>query len=240
MQERFPQNPLQQVALEIRFPPDLTILSSVLPPFQKRIRHRYPQYTSEQVITLPAGTTSSVAAFRSADGERQLKLSEQHLAIIFSRYTSFENFQLEALDIIGILDELAELSTLQRVGMRYINNIEVRETDENVADLVRPFIDTSRLPPGDVQQFISTVSLSRGGYGINLTTAQLPPSGLAQRPHGAGQPRAIYVLDIDVFTEQPKAVGDLVELLPTFRRESKTIFLTHVTEAYKRRMRGVE
>src|SRR5690348_7806483 len=104
MQETFPHNPLQQVALEIRYPPDLTILTSVLPQFQKRIRGRYPQYASEQVITLPAGTTGTVATFRSANGERQLRLSDQSLAVIFARYTTFEDFKQESLLVIRDLN----------------------------------------------------------------------------------------------------------------------------------------
>lgn len=239
LQETFPHNPLQQVALEIRYTPDLTILSSVLPSFQKRIRNRYPQYTSEQVITLPAGTASNVASFRSLNGERQLKLSDQHFSIIFTRYTAFEDLKQEALDTIHTLNELAELSALLRVGMRYVNNIEVRDSDADLSAVVHPFIDAGLLPPGTLQQFIATVNLAREGYGVNITTAQLPPVGLPQRPD-ASRPRAIYILDIDCFTEESKAVGDLAGLLPAFRREIKTIFLTHVTDAYKQRMRGME
>jgi len=54
------------------------------------------------------------------------------------------------------------------------------------------------------------------------------------------QARAIYVLDIDCFTDEPKTVRDLSDVLPFFRREIKAIFLTHVTDSYKQRMRGVQ
>jgi len=240
MQEIFPHNPLQQVALEIRYPPDLTILSSILPNFQKRVRERYPQYAMGPVITLPAGTTSNEATFQSANGERQLRLSDYHLVIIFARYTTFRDFMAEALSVIGVLDELVELGTLQRVGLRYINNIIIQERDHDVKDVVHPFVDMTQLPAGTLRQFVSTVNIVREGYSLNVTTAQLPPTGSSQPMNGDAQPRAIYVLDIDCFTDEPKIVRDPSDLLPVFRREIKAIFLTHVTDSYKQRMRGVQ
>jgi len=240
MQEIFPHNPLQQVALEIRYPPDLTIMSSILPAFQKRVRERYPQYSMGQVITLPAGTTNNEATFQSANGERQLKLSDHHFAIIFARYTTFRDFEGEALSVIGVLDEFAELGALQRVGLRYINNIIIQGRDHDVKDVVHPFVDMTRLPAGTLRQFVSTVNIARDGHGLNVTTAQLPPPGLTQQMSDDAQPRAIYVLDIDCFTDEPKMVRDLPDVLPLFHREIKAIFLTHVTDSYKQRMRGVQ
>jgi len=242
MQEIFPYNPLQQVALEIRYPSDLTILSSILPNFQKRVRNRYPQYSMGQVITLPSGATNNEATFQSANGERQLKLSDHHFAIIFARYTTFRDFEGEALNVIGVLDELAELGTLQRVGLRYINNIIIQGRDHDIKDVVNPFVDMTRLPMGTLGQFVSTVNIVREEHGLNVTTAQLPPTGLPQQQQMSDdvQARAIYVLDIDCFTDEPKTVRDLSDVLPFFRREIKAIFLTHVTDSYKQRMRGVQ
>ncbi len=240
MRETFPYNPLRQVALEIRYPPDLTILSSILPLFQKRIRHDYPLYAMEQIVTLPAGTTSNEASFQSANRERQLKLSDHHLAIIVSRYTTFDDFSRQALGVIDVLNELAGLEVVQRVGLRYINNIELRQDDLNLGTLVKPFVNLKSLPSGVVQQFVSTVNLARERHNITMTTAQLPPASPSQLVASVAWPRAIYVLDIDCYTEELKTVADLADLLPFFRYEVKRLFLDHVTDTYKQRMRGVQ
>jgi uncharacterized protein (TIGR04255 family) len=148
----------------------------------------------------------------------------------FSRlkpYQNWEKLQDEAFRLWRIHQRIANPSTVQRIGLRYINRFEI-PPDERIEDYLDPF----PAPPHGLALphagFLHVDTLTTPGYpytvNVTHTTQQSQQSGVLG---------LALILDIDVFTSRLVGAGDtegLLALLAQMRWLKNKAFFGSMTE----------
>ena len=225
LREVFPANPIREVDFEIRFTPRLRIEAEMWR-FQEELVQEYPDVGRETAI-LPNGATLNVTVFQNPRAARVIKVSSHNMALAFSSYANFEEFKDEVQRITDNFCGTFEVSSLTRIGLRYVNEIPLAsQNPESITRYVRPLVEFDRIPLDSVQQFAMQVAASRNDHMILVRTAML-----------AG-PIRTYILDIDAYTEVVKPANEVPSLMERFHDSAQRVFLDHVTDEYREVMRG--
>jgi len=232
--EVFPNNPLREVAFEIRFPTNLRIMPNIWQ-VQEAWESEYPQVQREEIQF--STLTSTNYTFTGSELGRVAKVGEDRLAIIFTQYENFESFSLEAIKKTQIFCEMFKIKLLTRVGLRYINNISITNATQDgglseLSKYTRSHIDIARIQSGSSQlnQFGSEIILEKDGYLLTIRSAFLRNPNLLQEK--------IYVIDFDASTEKESSPEKIPEILRDLHHHIQLEFLGHITEDYKEEMRG--
>lgn len=166
--------------------------------------------------------------FQSADGLHIVQLNRD--GFVFSRLHPYENWEQlsqEALRLWECYAELARPAEAQRVGLRFINRIQLPPREMRFEDYIQPAPE----PPHDVElPFLGfmhhdTLAVPGYPYAINvIRTIQVPPNlqteGIA------------LIVDIDVFTNEPFEIrkGAIEQRLPEMRWLKNKVFFGSVTD----------
>ena len=225
LDEVFKANPIREVDFEIRFAPRLRVAPEMWR-FQEVLETEYPEVALETAL-LPNGATVSVTVFQDQLKARVIKVSPQNMALAFSAYSNFEDFKEEVLKRSERFCEIFNVSSLIRVGLRYVNEIPLpTQEPESLTTYVKPLVEFDRIPLDSVQQFALQMAAKLDDHMILVRTALL-----------AG-PIRTYVLDIDAYAETVKATSEIRALLDRFHDSVQRVFLDHVTDEFKQVMRG--
>lgn len=229
LDEVFPHPPLREVAFEIRFAPRLRV-NAELWKIQDEIVNEYPVLSIEQLLQ-SNGTISPINVFQNPNAARAIKISQENFVVAFTKYIRFEDFKEEVIRKTNQFAEKFDVSSLSRVGLRYVNNIMLPGTGKTSELLryVRPLVDFDRVSADDVQQFITEVRLQQSQHLVTLRGALLPPFEGGQR---------VYVLDVDCHSNGPHNSKEIPKLLDIYHDSAQIFFLDHITEEYKTLMRG--
>jgi uncharacterized protein (TIGR04255 family) len=227
--EVFPYPALREVAFEIRFSPRLRI-DAELWRLQDQLADEYPSVGTESAAT-PAGSLLTINVFKNGVSGRVIKVSHENFVVAFTRYSRFEDFKAEVLAKVGAFCSTFGVSVVNRVGLRYVNDIVLPAEPEESSLLrfVRPLMDFERLPIDSVEQFVNEVHLRHGDHRVTLRGVLLSP---------LDDSRQVYVLDIDCHSPTSQSAAALAEVLDKFHDSAQKFFLDHITEQLKQVMRG--
>lgn len=230
LDEVFPHPPIREVAFEIRFATRLRV-NAELWKLQDLLVEQYPNVSTEAVIFPSAGTPLSVNVFQNAVTGRVIKVSQENFVIAFTKYTRFEDFTQEVLGKTQQFCETFGVNALTRVGLRYVNNIVIPagEPTSSLLRVVRPHMDFERVPVNDIVQFVNEVRMTYESHLVTLRGVLLSP---------LEDQRRIYVLDIDCHSARPESATSIREILSIYHDSAQAFFLDHVTDEYKKVMRG--
>ena len=120
--------PLVEAVFEMRFPADLNI-ECARSNFYESIKKDFPN------IFVPNAQFGQALAlqpyeFKSADHKKVIRFSINSFAFHTSDYSSgFELFEEECLKYINLFIKFFKISTLNRMGLRYINRIAIMRKD---------------------------------------------------------------------------------------------------------------
>ncbi len=95
LDEVFPNNPLKEVAFEIRFPANLRVTRDVCE-VQEEIGLEYSDLAREEIQT-PGMAIKINHIFSNSKKGRMVKVGEDRFAIIFAHYETFEIFKAEVV-----------------------------------------------------------------------------------------------------------------------------------------------
>jgi uncharacterized protein (TIGR04255 family) len=227
----FSNPPLKEAAFEVRFNPLLKIQRD-LSIFQERIAAQYPVLGKENA---PVGSEPlETFLFKSEDTKNIVRVSIRSFGFSTLAYRGYAPFKKELLEKTELFCDCFGIESFKRVGLRYINNIEVEEHQGqfNFTDFVRPLIDVTRLPIREISRFAQEIALRKDDGQLTIR------SGLIPLPmHGDnGSKKAIFVLDLDFDTEEPPGIKQLSSLVDNFHTEVEMAFLGQITSAMVDRM----
>lgn len=227
--EVYPNSPLQEVVLEVRFPGEPAI-ETHRDEFFEIVREEFPD------VLLPFVQPGQAVAlqpyhFRSSDESRSLITALNRFAYVTRRYPGWESYRNEALKWLTKFGEQFRLTRLTRTGLRYINKI--------------PFAPGPMVP---IHRFLN-LGLSLGREVKQLRDASLYlviPSGeigsLSVRiGSDQGDPsRGIMFLDFDFAHEGALKFSDAEALFETSHTETKRFFEELITSEYRAYLEGKE
>jgi uncharacterized protein (TIGR04255 family) len=143
--------------------------------FQESVVAEYPDVGLESAL-LPNGATLSVTVFQNLGKARLIKVSPQNMALAFSAYANFEDFKEEVLKRSREFCDIFGVSSLTRVGLRYVNEIPLpTQQAESMTKYVNPLVEFDRIPLGSVQQF--ALQLSPSSMSMPRFSEELTPPG---------------------------------------------------------------
>jgi uncharacterized protein (TIGR04255 family) len=229
LDEVFDHPPIREVAFEIRFAPRLRVTAELWR-LQDRLVEQYPTASTESVFQ-PTGSMLTVHVFQNSITGRLIKISHENFVIAFTRYTRFEDFKEEVISRTDEFFSTFGVNALTRVGLRYVNNIVIpaAEAASSLLHFVRPLMDFDRIPLDDTEQFVNEVRMRYKAHMVTVRGVLLAP--LEDR-------RRVYVLDLDCHSRGPEVAKDIPRLLDEYHDSAQKFFLDHVTEDYKKVMRG--
>lgn len=171
--------------------------------------------------------------FRLTSADQKYVCQVTPTAVVFSRLSPYEDWSRFAGEALRFWDGFVELATpvaLDRLGVRFINQIELSES-EQASDVVNepPALPESigLRPEAFFRQ--DTIALPGYPYRVNLVRA-------IQGPDPPLVPRKSLFVDIDVFTREPITVdrSAVDQHLNEMRFVKNWIFFNFVKDAEKR------
>ncbi len=235
LEEIFPRPAVKEVAFEIRFSPRLRIREQLWQ-FQDLIANDYPDASEDQMLIHPERLTPA-HVFSNPAELRSIKISQENFVVSVLRYTTYEEFKELALSRAGEFCKTFSIERFVRVGLRYINHIEVGAQQPLI--MLQRYVNAplrfDRFEASTVTQLLSEFRLRFQKHQMTLRGAllQVPdPGGSYAQPSPY-----IYVLDLDCYAEN-ETLSSLSSLLDVFHEAIQIEFLRHVTEEYKRTMRS--
>jgi len=223
--EVFPNPPIREVDMEVRFAPRLRIPVEIWK-FQDFVVKEYPGVSNETAVSQSANMVA-VVVFQNSEAGRVIKVSQQNLVFSFTTYKTYEDFKTEVLRRSKEFCSLFGIETFARVGLRYVNEILIPEPEpEAILKYVRPFAAFGRIGIQNVRQFITDLRLSFDAHQVTFRAALLRDR------------LPTYVLDIDCYSDAEQLVEHLERSLDLYHESAQRLFLDHITEEYKNLMRG--
>lgn len=237
----FARNPLKVVVAQIRFPPAYSLADPAgLAAAQAALSGRYPislPRTQEiTVVAAPDGPVPPViqpgpARFGDESGTWVVSVGTDTASLETTRYESWVDFRARLYELLTMVHSQGQPVRVERLGIRYVDEIVSVETTA-VPDW-QAFIAPSLLGHADapwidgrVKRSLQQVSMSIGDDGLNLT------HGYVRNPDGSEYP-STYVMDTDIFTEQPVAfdLEELLERADRYHRWAWNLFRRSITPA---------
>jgi len=252
---------LAQVLCQIRFSPVLRIRQDdAVIGFQEAIRHTYPRYAKQQGMELlitPGGVQQQSVPtaqhrFDDSDGIFTAILSPEFIALETSHYTDIDDFVGRIVHLAATVDEYYGPDELQRVGLRFINEIRLTAPDPKteMRDAIAPVLlgapgsDELVDALASAQQLLELTGehsrmLIRHGLNPQGGTTVADPQALVNQP----RPELVhpfYLLDIDAFSESPirYSVEGIEAMLREFNEDTRSFFAWSVRENYRRTKLG--
>ncbi len=166
--------------------------------------------------------------FQSTDKLHIVQLNRDGFA--FSRlqpYANWDQLSKEAMRLWHIYLEFARPTEVQRIGVRFINRIQLSSGQVDLDDYIKPGPQLPRALDVPFAGFMHYDTLAIPGYSYSVNvikTIQVSP-----QPQTEG---AALLLDIDVFTTQPFElyVGMVERRLPEMRWLKNKVFFGSVTD----------
>ncbi|HWP93153.1 MAG TPA: TIGR04255 family protein [Thermodesulfobacteriota bacterium] len=214
---------------------DLTIPGLIY----ERVRNEFPnkeqRLVQEVEITQgPQGVQQQIRSservlFLTNDRKTFIQVGPQLLAInCLKPYPTWEGFKPLIEKAFNALIKTVNVDKLQRIGLRYINRIEISSPSINLDDYFefRPFLGKSL--PQDMASFIVQCSLvffdGRDSCKVQLTNA------LPEKPENLG-----FLLDLDYFLAHPQTVSvdEAIEWVEGAHQKVEEIFEGCITQSLR-------
>jgi uncharacterized protein (TIGR04255 family) len=245
----YEHSPLIQVGCQLRFPSILKIAQEPVD-FQDEIRHQYPVFEtvpllfpselSQIIKQIPTNFKNDISyEFKSEDGNWELSISQNFIALTSSEYERYEDFQDRFQSAISIFERIYKPSFYNRVELYYQNlilrsnlGLEHKSWAELIADRV-----ASELHNTDTAESIESMRKD-----IILQT----DSGKMHFHHGLvivkedrldSKEETGYLLRTNFYTEQKVEEDEqLWTILRKFNRSASSFFRWSITDVLHQAM----
>jgi uncharacterized protein (TIGR04255 family) len=210
MGKKYAKPPIVEAVCEFRLTPetqwDLTIPGLLYEKLKKLFPQKEQRVIQEmELIQRPEGSleqqirTSERIIFFTEDRRMLVQVGPRLLAInVLKSYPHWEGFKPRIRRAWESLRVAVEVQGLERIGLRYVNHVELPGQSVELAEYFEfyPFVG-QRLP----QQMVSFLAGAEFSYadGRDRCRVQLAPI------QGSGG-KSLFMLDIDYFLAQPRAV----------------------------------
>ncbi|MDI9332172.1 MAG: TIGR04255 family protein [Alphaproteobacteria bacterium] len=200
---------LKEVIARVDFPEPVAMLSKALPAkFSKSILSRFPISEPQQVQAqeLQFSATGAISTntreekhwtYYGKEREKTLTLAPQHVVQTSRAYTTFEAFTDDFLEVIEAISKIDSELAANRVGLRYINVIEIDSGDPlEWSD----YIDGAMLGNINLNNQKSNISRAFNVLEYNYGNINLKYQfGVANPDYPAIVRRKQFILDLDAF-----------------------------------------
>jgi uncharacterized protein (TIGR04255 family) len=240
--EYLPKAPIQEALIDIRVvtPPDLQVAS--LKTFGNGLEQRFPE--SKEKLELaqsfqfsPTGEPQPSTPIRRVDGYLFISkvdgktVQTQMQGLTFNKlrpYSKWEEFSGEAKELWQRYSQIVKPQGIIRLGLRYINRIELSPNVSDLRELCVLFADIPQVVAGlgIMEYFQRFVTPRNNGMTSTINLAfdnAIPP----------GKPAIILDIDVWIAFQQPRPINDFWADFEALRVLKNEIFSASLTEKAK-------
>ena len=137
--------PLSQVAFEVNFPNCFAVETGIAA-YQQKVEKLYPKSSGEYIVRLPPAVafgkppkTGSAEltplrsfVFQNPLGSRIVRVSVVSFSLLVTDYLHFEDYTASLVAAFEPAIEIFKLHNVERIGLRYINQISLPESAAGV------------------------------------------------------------------------------------------------------------
>lgn len=235
--------PLVQVAFEVNFPNSFAVETGIAA-YQQRIGTLYPTSSAEYIVRLPSAiafgkspqpqsaelTPMRSFVFRNATGSRIVRVSVVNFTLLVTDYLHFDEYVSSLANTFAPAIEIFQLHNVERIGLRYVNQIPIPTTDaENrYTKYVRTPLSADAFSGHPISNFITEVVLD-----LDSTKKLTIRGGLL--PQQLDKTDRTYLLDFDCYSLGgciPSTGDNLKGLLEQYHAAIEAEFIRAVTDKY--------
>lgn len=229
---------LSNVIVRVDFPNNLSIDDKLPPEVIKSILKSFPKsepkkllgkefkIKSENSMTFETNELRRTEwNFFGKNREKLLVLAPNALVITYKEYSSFEVLKDEFIDIINKIFENFKDVQVNRIGLRFINEIELNKpnlewalyVEEKLLSIFDIYADKSKIARG-----FSNLVINYGDMMLSFNY------GMHNPDMPAPIKRQIFILDYDAYYEGFLELNDLETNLVKFHNEIEKMFETNI------------
>jgi uncharacterized protein (TIGR04255 family) len=247
----YPNAPLKLVAFELRFP-QVPELLEAQPQLDRRLRKRFPLLGPPPIGEMRFEVAGGAPrAFAGEGGLRRMDRRRRYAVVVTptaatietSEYSRFEEFRAVIEEVLGYLAETVELPATERVGIRYIDEIDPDELPQPVdwSDLiasellcVTKFFGHQPVETNTAAVFVPETDQQLVlRYGV-VRAPVVAPSGPLHIAHSPAGP--YFLIDIDSGWSAPAndlpefSVGEVLGILDRLHAPVRDVFERMITD----------
>lgn len=244
---KYKRNFLTNVLCRLDFSPLLELLKEEPVDFQKRIRGLLPQYEKQTLLKyttkfqdgkkIDENEAQPVYQFKSEDGKKKAVLNYESCFFECQDYRHFKEFSEEVKSIFMPLSEIYGVKSVNRLGLRYINQICLKEGNpldwhgfisKDLTHSLYSFFEKDK-----IARLMEQSVLSFDDYKMNFTY------GIYNSEFPAKVSRKEFILDFDCFAESVE-FSSLIDLLTVFNRTIKLYFEKSIDDKLRAEMEIID
>ena len=249
----YKNNILFEVIFQARFPQIIRISNEQPANFQDQIRKKgFPETKIKKVADFPPDIPERIRKavlgddeymFFSEDGEWQITLTKDFIALKCTDYKNYTEFEERLKTILDVFWKEYDPQYFNRVGLRYKNlvNEEILVGDRDIREFVPPHIapELQESISDEVQVIEKTLQLKDEASTVNVRYVYGELSGKFGK-HDLNDEKS-YIIDIDCFTtEKIRKVEDAIAASRTFNQGNiRNIFQWSITDALRAAMEPI-
>lgn len=233
-------DPLIAVIAQVRFPPVASIADQAfIGSFQEELRPSYPVLRPEREVRLAFTPTGAVQApetnvvWRFVDLEENWKVSlaPSFLSLDVGEYTSRTEFVARFRSALQALANHIQPQVLDRLGVRYVDRLELTEDLPALDELVRTQVlgvaAQNLGGASDVSRSISDTEVRTSDGAMRARWGVFPANTVLDPFHGEPPARPSWLLDLDMYTaagSRPFSVAEVAGLTESFAERIYRVF----------------
>lgn len=255
--EIYPCAPLRLVAAEVKYPLAAALIPQdavgrLVPLLEERFPLLFPAGIELSMSSEPGLPPMSTNAYRLVSRDQMTSVTVTHTRCAiettdYHRWEAFREHIMFALEAVG--SRLGAISTVERLGLRYINEIRLPEPAETKPPLsvwsryvnplvIAPFLHAAEVAPGQVTQAWARAEVA-GDHGATITTVYGVLSGHTVTGSPLKLPTDLrtdtYVLlDIDSYQTPPEmsefVLADVMAQADALHDPVRRVFESFITE----------
>jgi uncharacterized protein (TIGR04255 family) len=239
---------LKEIIVRVDLASPLPIDTALPKPLFEQIVHTFPMpephdAVQREVEFSPGGFASREKHFKEwlFHGKELTKTLTIGPQAVFVQHKAYQTYEVVKAEFIGILNQVAELSQgiqPSRVGLRYVNVIQLDEA--NPTDW-SSYIASQLLALFEFPSEADRATISRVFHNLELMFDDFNLSyrlGMHNPDYPARIRQKVFVLDLDAFTRSVAEFRGIERLLDDFHMAIQRYFEESITENLRRIMNG--
>ncbi|AKB56927.1 TIGR04255 family protein [Methanosarcina barkeri] len=233
MGHKYANNFLSNVIVRVDFPNKLPVDDKLPPEVTKIILESFPKSEPKKLLGKELKITDKDMTFETNElkrtewnffgknREKILVLTPDALSITYKEYPSFEVLKNEFINIINNIFENFQDVQVNRIGLRYINEIELPKSNQTWS----LYVDEKLLSIFDIYENRNQIARGFSNLVINYGDMMLSFNyGMHNPDMPAPIRKQIFILDYDAYYESFLELNELEPNLIKFHDEIKKMF----------------
>lgn len=212
--QSYSNSPILEAVCEFRFTGDWD--NTIPGMFFSKIRNKYPIKNTKDFIEVDFRTPekkksnfqprkNQIMQFTNSKKNSMVSVGNNTLSVhIIKDYTTWSDYQPIIIDNFNKYLEIAKPKEIQRIGLRYINRLNIPKKEIKIEDYFSYYIN---IPKGVNQDISSFLANTRLFYNEDIDRMQINLFSIEKKEQESDK-FVSFILDIDYWMAQPNAINN--------------------------------